>query len=182
MKNLILSMSIILVMILNSYSQTIDSILVKTGRNYTLDQKKLSRSQLKTIYTSYPESLKEYKSGKIYRTSGNILTWGGLAYVVVSSQIVRIDRENDYTDWFNYHSQNGIPGKFDESKYPKQLFINAGIGAGLSLVGLLCLFSAPNHYSKAVNLYNDRHKKLSLSPVQFNLMVRSNGLGIRMSF
>jgi hypothetical protein len=182
MKKPTLLFLLILFFAMNVLSQTGESVLVKTGRNYTLNNQKISRSKLNDIYSSCPEALKEYKLGKTLKTSGNVLTYGGLAYVLVASQVVRMQRENDYTDWFNYHSSNQIAGTFDDSKYSKKLILNAGIGVGISAVGIICMVSAPGHFNKAVKLYNLNRNDHGLAPVQLNFMISSNQIGIKLSF
>jgi hypothetical protein len=157
-------------------------ILEKKGRAYFLNQQKISRSQLKDIYAPWPDVLKEYKLAKTCKTTGNFFTFGGLAYVLVSSQVVRMQRENDYTDWFNYHSSNHIPGTFDESKYPKKLLVNAGIGVGISAIGLICLISAPGHYTKAVNLYNSKRTTGFNNNQKLELGLTPDGIGITYKF
>jgi hypothetical protein len=171
-----------MVFLFNVYSQSSDSTLVKTGKNYTLNQKSVSHSQLKNIYSSYPEALKEYEQAKSFKTTGNIMMWGGLTYAAVSNLLISIKRENDYTEWFNSQSSIGIPGEFDDYKYTKQKLTHVGIGLGISAVGLIFIFSATDHYEKAINLYNTRHKDVSSVPFQFDLMINSNGMGIRMRF
>ncbi len=182
MKKLAFLLLLILFFAMNVLSQSGESVLVKTGRNYTLNNQKISKSKLTEIYSTYPEALEEYKLGKTYKTSGNVLAFGGLSYVLVSSQVVRIQRENDYTDWFNYHSSNHIAGTFDDSKYADKLVVNAVIGVGISAIGAVCLIAAPGHFNKAVKLYNTKNGNLGSIPVQLNLLLGSNGIGVKMSF
>jgi hypothetical protein len=168
----------VLTLAINAYSQKNDSTLVKSGRVYTINQTKINKSQLKSIYTTCPDALKEYKSAKTLKTTGNIFAFGGLGYVLVSTQVVRIQRENDYSDWYNYHSSHHIPGSFDDSKYPKKLLVNGGIGVGISAIGIICLLSAPGYYQKAVTLYNSKHTTGYKTTQKLEIGLTQTGVGL----
>ena len=165
-----------------AFSQSGDSLLTRTGRKYFINQKQLSQNELKAIYSSCPEAMYEYQYGKTDLLMGVWLVCGGQAVSVFGNLVINKKQNNDYTAWFKYHSQNNIAGTFDNSKYQKQRQECAGIGAAISTLGLVCYLFAPGHFNKAVDIYNSRHKHTSSLPVQLNLLVNSDGLGVQMRF
>ncbi|MCX6237286.1 MAG: hypothetical protein NTY07_06960 [Bacteroidia bacterium] len=172
MKNLILSMFIILIFVLNAFPQSGDQTITRKKKIYYQNDKVLTRSQLKTVLANNPASLAAYQKFKTNNRLVNPFLIAGSAVAIAGGIVnltLHIKQVDDYSN-MNLHGNYtwGVP------------VILAGLAA--DLVGIAFLIPAKKHLKKSITDYNSSIKTVGYEPVQFNLMVNSNGLGVRMRF
>ena len=172
MKNLILTISISL-FIVNVYSQDVDStITINKKKYYQLDQK-LTAKQLNAILANNPASASEYQ---IWKKKSNI----GLGFFGVGTGLACAGGVISFlgTIQQNQDINNGII----KSDYPSGLGLVVA-GLGCAIVGAAIIIPArKKHLNQSINQYNSSLNKVGSRPVSFDLMVNSNGLGVRMRF
>ena len=169
MKKLILSVFMIMVVMLNAYSQTGDKTITLKKRKYYQNDQVISGSQFKTILANNPASAMEFKKMKTNATIGSVFF--GLGTVACIYAIANPPSEMK-------GSLHGLISDAEMSKHMTPLYI----GAGLIVIGTPFIFSSKKHFKKSISDYNSSLKTVSYEPVQFNLLVNSNGLGVRMVF
>ena len=135
---------------------------------------------IKNKVKAIPEAYKQYKIARAYRGVGTFLACSGLLYMATSNLLISIERENDYTEWFNYYSQHASQGDiapFDESKYTQKKLVNIGIGAAISIGGIVLMVCDRSHLKKSVLIYTNKMKETGMTPIKLNLGMTQNGIG-----
>lgn len=172
MKNLILSFGLSIVFLMNAYSQKGDSTITIEKRKFYQNDEKLTLHKVKKILEKKPVCVPELQKYKVNAAVGNtcLIVGDVLVLVGVIEMLSSTSQEvnNPYGTSQSSSSTNGV-----------------GImltGLAFDIVSIPFLISAKHHLKKTVGLYNSSFKNVGLNPVQFNLMVNHNGLGIRMNF
>lgn len=170
MKNPILIIFAFLALIVNAYSQAEDKTITHNEGKYKLDGQDKSRYEIKYVLENNPASAIEYHKYKVTNQVGVTtlvvgIVMGSAGYIVWASSLTE-------------EIINGISGKKMED--PKGVGV-AIAGTGFMIVGAAILFSNP-HFKRSINLYNSSVKSVGSKPVQLNLTLNPNGLGLRMTF
>lgn len=172
MKNLILSIGLLLTFILSAYSQKADSTITLTKKKFYQNSEIKTAKQVQTILANNPVSAPEYQKYKSNIRIATPLFIGGTVIVLVGTGINLAGSIQEAQD-----VDNGEMG----GTYPNGLPIVL-IGAAIDIVAIPFMISANKHFKKSLSDYNSSFKSVSSRPPQFNLMVNANGLGIRMRF
>jgi hypothetical protein len=173
MKNPILTIVIVLVLVMNSYSQgkdsTITRITFQDGKYYQGGQIK-TRSEIKTILANNSASAPEYHKFKTNNTIGFITLAGGGLIAGTGGIIFLFSATEEFV--------NGINGEKINNPHGLVLLL---AGTACTLTGVAVIVVNP-HFKRAIDLYNSNVKSAESKPVQFSLGFNSNGLGMRMTF
>ena len=160
--------------LISAYSQEVDSTItiIKKKQYYQNDQK-LTNVELQTILTNNPASASEYK--KSTRKS-----YIGLGLGLVGTSIVAVAAFIDLSS--SIKQSNDLNNGNYSGDYKD-------VGLGVYLGGLACVvvalpivLSGRKNLHKSVGQYNSSFNKVGIRPVKLDLVVNSNGLGIRMRF
>ncbi len=158
MKNLLLTLIIIIGSITFSNAQKISAEKVFGGYKFTQKGKALTMSQLVTTMKSNPTSYKLIKSAK----SNNLLAMvlGGVGGALIG-----------------YPLGTALGG--GEPKW-----VLAGVGAGLVGIGIPVSRGANKKAKQAVDTYNSglKVKKVTYFKPSFKINVKENAIGLSMSF
>ena len=174
--------------LINETKNTVNSVqseistIKKEGGKYTLDQNPISRKQLLSLYITCPDALTEYKLGKTNSTNSSVMILGGLAYIIVSKRLIIMKREDELTKWFREVQKGDTQNTFDYSEYDSKIKMHTIIGAGITVIGGILKFTAPAHFTKAVNLYNSKHNGISSTQIKFDFNLNSDGIGFTVKF
>jgi hypothetical protein len=172
MKNLILSLGMFMIFILNAYPQKADSAITIERRQFHQNGKIRTFPQVKMSLANNQASASEYQKYKVNNTIAIPFVIVGSVGIIAGAAITLVSSVKQSQD-VNNGELNGT--------YSSGLGIVL-IGAAFDIVALPFLFSANKHFKQSINNYNSSLKSTQSEPVQFNLMVRGNGLGIRMVF
>jgi hypothetical protein len=172
MKNLILTLGIIFAFVLTSYSQTADSTIKIEKKKYYQNGETKTPKQVETILANNPASSPEYQKYKKNARIAVPLLVTGTAILLTGTVINLVGSVQESQD-----VANGEIG----GTYPNGLPIIL-VGAGVGIIAIPLVISANKHFKQSLSDYNSSFKSVSSRPLQFNLMVNSNGLGIRMQF
>lgn len=173
MKKVVLSIILILAIMAGSQAQNNDSTISMMGKKIYQNGQTISKGKLKSILLSNPASSKEYKNYQVNKGIGTPLVYIGLVGVL-GGAIMHLGSSVDQANAVN----NGdIDAKKD---YTGAYIMLAGLG--LELISIPFLVSANKQFKKSLFNYNSSLGKTSAVPVQFNLMVNANGMGVRMQF
>ena len=154
----------------------------KEKYNSSMDDRPVSRTQLRRMYQSCPEARKELNKAKPFNIAGLVLVAGGSAYYLLSNMNVSKQQEDDYNSWWDALPPNDTTSRYDHHKWVVKKETNAIIGLGVTAVGAVLIAIGTNHYIHSIKIYNEKHRSTGYIPVQYDLMVNSNGLGVRMRF
>jgi len=172
MKKVMLSIIILIGFLFNAYSQAGDSTISMMRKKVYQNGQTISNAKLKSILKSNPASTQQFKKYQTNSAIGTTLLVAGTASVLVGAVINlqgNIQESNDI-----------IEGDVKDS-YPNGLGFLA-TGLVLDIIAIPLILSGSKQFKKALFNYNSSFGKTSAIPVQFNLMVNANGLGVRMQF
>jgi hypothetical protein len=159
--------------IVNVYSQEADNTIQIEKRKFYQNGEKLTSNQLYSALSTNPASASH---AQLARKNANISSYGfiipGLVFVCIGSFT-----ELNSSIKENQDIQNGnLPGEY-----------NSGLGwivlgGGLIIAGIPFSLKSRKHLNKSIEQYNSSVSSNGLTPVEFELMVNGNGMGIRMRF
>jgi hypothetical protein len=172
MKKLTLLFGILMIFVLSAYSQSEDKTITLKKKNYYQSGQKLNGKQLKTILSTNPASSSEYEKYRVNNSVGTPLLIGGSICALAGGAIALSSSIKESND-INNGELSG--------DYPTGIGL-AALGLGLVLVAVPFMLPANKHFKKSVDLYNSNLKTTGYYQVRFNLMVKGNGLGIRVQF
>lgn len=173
MKKVLLSVILMMAIMAGLQAQNNDSTISMMGKKIYQNGQTLSNARLKSILLSNPASVKDYKSYQVNKNIGTPLVYIGLAGVL-GGAILHLSSTVDQADAVNN-------GDIDAKKDYTGAYLLIG-GLGLELISIPFLVSANKKFKKSLFNYNSSFGKTSAIPVQFNMMVNANGLGVRMQF
>ncbi len=173
---ILISTLIMTFMVIGAYSQTADDeISIVKKRKYYQNGEKLKWRDLKNTLGNNAASAESFKLAQKNSTVANPLLIGGGALLLaagITSLSSSLEEVNALED-----------GKIKDS---------GSNGLGLALGALACMvtslpfsLAARNHLHNAIDQYTADIKKVGSScppPVRWNLMVKANGLSLRMTF
>lgn len=180
MKTVLLTLCMVLIFVLNVFSQAVDSSISMNG---------IDRDLL--VNGPVFRSLK----GVEYSQNGQVKTF----------EEIKMKLKNDPTSYFEFDKYTrrhvgsnvcytigclGIIAGGITYLTSKEQFSDRQItGLGILIGGCVPIIfgsslhrSAKRHFLAAIDIYNSKLSSSRLNTVQFNFMANSNGLGIRMSF
>ena len=102
--------------------------------------------------------------------------------MVVTNNKVSKQRNDDYNNWWNANLNNNPQAVYDSKKWVAKKRTNAIIGMGICTVGFVFISAAAVHYIDSITIYNAKHKSTGYIPVQYDLMVSADGVGVSMRF
>jgi hypothetical protein len=152
----------------------------KDKNKTTLYDRSLRLPHLKSLYQSCPAAMSQYKLSKTFDIAGLSLMTAGCAYFLLSNNQVTKQQVDDHNTWWN-DSLNHT-GAFDNHKYFLKKQTNGIIGLGVAAVGAVLVAIGTSHYINSISIYNEKHSSACNFPVQYNLTLSSNGVGISMRF
>lgn len=172
MKTIFLSLGLMLIFLVNAYSQAGDKKITLEKKRYVQSGQKLNNKQLKSILETNPASQFEYHAFKQNMAVANVLAVAGSVLILSGTAINLSSSMKQSKDVNN--------GKLDGT-YPS--------GVGLLLLGCIpalatipFIIPAKKHLTKAIENYNSGLKANIQRPVQFDMMVNTNGVGFKMRF
>jgi len=150
--------------------------------NIEQNDNSIPRSKLKKLFKTCPQALSEFNKSKTLDIAGAVVIAGGCTYLALSLKTVAKKRTDDYNSWWNDNLGISNPAAFDSHKWVVKKRTTAIIGMGITTVGLVIMGAAANHYSNSIIIYNAKHSGVSYIPVQYDLTLSSDGVGIGMRF
>lgn len=173
---ILISSIIMLFMVICAYAQTADNqISIVKKRKYYQNGEKLKWRDLKNTLSNNAASAESFKLAQKNSAIGSPLVLAGSALLLaagITSLTSSLDEANALEE-----------GKIKDS---------GSSGLGLALGALGCIVAAVpfnlatrDHLHNAIDQYNAEIKKVSSSyppPAKLNLIVKANGLGLRMTF
>ena len=146
------------------FGQYNDQITFKKEKpkGYLYNGQSIAPKDLQELLKSYPESAIELKRSKIFLTTGLIL----MGSTVICEGIFLVQTVKQALD-----INNGDPN-----------YSIAILGAGLAVGSLACVITSSYFSNKSIKLYNSKPKNIGQNPLQLQLQLSSNGLGVSMRF
>jgi len=172
MKTIALTIGIIMIILVNAFSQVSTSPITKEKKRYYHEGKALKPVELLTLLKNNPASAEEYQIAKKNSNIGNPLIAIGTATILVGS-IVNLASTIKEAD-------DASQGKVSSTSTTGLSIML--IGVGFDLIGLPFAISANKHYKKAIAQYNESVKSSGIKNLQLNMAVNPNGLTLRMRF
>jgi len=151
-----------------------DSTITHEGNKYYQYGQKLRVSDLNTILADCPASTKQYDIYRSNRNTGNALMLVG-SLCVLTGTIINLGKT--VKDANNIHSGNISSNSSTGSEIGFYL-----VGGALVVAGLPFALSAKPHFKEAINRYNAKDGTGYNQTIHYNLVVNTNGLGVRMRF
>ncbi len=162
----------IFVFLFSSFAQSGDKTITIQKKRFYQNGQVLTPAQVNKLLSESPASSAEYK---LYKSKmaiaspilivGGIGTLAGAAISLASALKEAGDVSSGKTSVTQY---NGVP------------IMIAGVA--VTLLSLPFAIPANKHLKKSISNYNSASKTTGYEPVQFNLMVNSKGIGVRMRF
>ena len=184
MKKSILFIGFIFCTLFVGHAQVLDS-LSKEGNTFYRNGHEISKAGVLALLEgnqfSAPEChnyFSRHTAANLYLT-GAIVCFGTAVTFLVLEEISVSNRNNDINN-FNasaYNNDNNAATNYALGAIGFDI-LTIGCTAGT----IVSLIRANRDLNNAIDLYNSNGRKTGYNPVQLNLMVSSNGLGIRMSF
>jgi len=172
MKNLFLSIGILVFFILNSYSQTADSTISLDKKKYIQNGEVKTVKQVQTILANNPASAPEFQEYKSKSRIATPMLIAGTAIVLTGAVVNLVGTAQEAQDVNNGEVEgsyvNGLPIVL--------------VGAAVGIIAIPFVVSANKHFKKSLSDYNSSFKNMSSRPAQFNLIVSGMGVGLRMQF
>jgi hypothetical protein len=172
MKNLILSLGLLIAFCLNAHSQAGDSQITIQKKRFYQNGQEIKFAAVKPQLAANPASAAEYKK---YKTNSGIaipfLAVGTVG--VLAGPIINFAATAKQADEVN----NGETSTTKVNALPIIL-----AGAAVGLVGVTFTLVGNSHLKKSLNNFNESKKGAGLRPTQFDMMVNSDGVGVRMKF
>ena len=172
MKTFILSISMVLFILTDLCSQTPGGPITLEKKRYTQNGSVLKNKELKSLLSSNPASLPEFKKYKSNMNVATPLMIGGSVCLLAGAAINLMSSVKEAND-----VNNGELGK----SYPSGLGLII-IGAAADLASLPFLFPARKHLTNSVNDYNSSLKTTGKIPFQFEVALHPTGLGLKVWF
>jgi hypothetical protein len=156
------------------YAQNPNALIEQKNKRYFQDEKKLTNKDLKTIFGSNPDVAEDY--GK-WKTNSTIAA-AFYAIAGVSCMAAGATNLNSSKQQTN-DLENGI--------IKSQSAYNSGLGfAAVGLVSVIAAIpitsSAKKHLNNMVKKHNTSISDLSKQKVEFDLLVKSNEIGLSIRF
>jgi hypothetical protein len=171
MKNLILTIAMFLFFI-GAYSQQTDSTIVVKQKQFYQNDKQITKSELSKLLANNPASSTEYKKwmNNMYIGLGLELGGGALLLTATIKDLSATMKQNKDLNNGTFNEYPGASGG---------LYLGAVV---CSLAGLSFILYSNKHMRKSIELYNSSFSEAMKRPVKFEMMVKSNELGVRMTF
>ncbi|MEC4003245.1 hypothetical protein OX283_001135 [Flavobacterium sp. SUN052] len=151
-----------------------------TSRVFNSNNVKLSPAEVRNLFSSNPEALRLYNSGKTKQTLGNILLYGG-SVTLVGKFIYNATQNNSSTQIVGYGSF-GQPIIVNNSKtYSNTLLFISG---AIILIAIPIKIGFSKKIKKAVSLMNEdlKNPKTGFNIESTSFISNSNGLGLSITF
>ena len=156
-----------------SNNEAENSTITRERRKYYQHGEIVSFAELKKILSGNSYSTNEFHEYKVNSGIGTTLEIIGLISVTTGAII-------------NFANTASTVSNINNGNYYAPSSIGGGgfilLGGAFVILSIPFLVPAKHHLKKAINLYNSEGKSSTYIPVQYNLMMSSNGLGIRMRF
>ncbi|MFY7811078.1 MAG: hypothetical protein ACOVQ2_05040 [Flavobacterium sp.] len=131
-----------------------------------LNQEKIDSEKVKALMANNTEALKLYEAGRMKKTFGNILLYGGIATVALKHlSVVNSDKTVTSNGNVSVESSNNI------------LYF---VGAGMVVAAIPIKLGFKNKIKKAVELLNQSNQ--NKTELEQNIIVNANGIGIQWRF
>lgn len=171
MKNLILTIGMFLFLI-SAYSQIVDSTIVFKNRQFYQNEQKITKSELSKLLANNPAASTEYKKwmNNMYIGLGFELAGSALLLTATIKDLSATLKQKKDLDNGTFNEYPGASGG---------LYLGAVV---CSLAGLSFVLYSNKHMHKSIELYNSSFSEAMKRPVKFEMMVKSNELGVIMTF
>lgn len=144
-----------------------DALIFKSGgRVFNSNNQKISPHDMRSILSTNSEALKLYNAGRLKKTIGNTLFWGGLGtFAIKHATIIKDSRQPLYKQ----KSTNNI-----------MYFV----GAGMVLVSVPVKLGFQKKIKKSVALINEdiKNPSTTFNIEESSIIANSNGIGISITF
>jgi len=157
---------------LNTALQNDAQIVLKKKSAY-LNDKKLTRNELKDLLLSDPKSAIEYNKAKENATIGMVPIILGTGLALYGSIVSLSSSVSDANS-----ISNGKIETTDPSKYTTPIIA----GCGLVLIGIPFIIASNNHIKKSINLYNSKQTTGYNGNQMLELGLTQNGIGLVYKF
>ncbi|WP_395065737.1 hypothetical protein [Flavobacterium sp.] len=160
---------LLLILPLLSFSQ--DVLTFKsTSRVFNSDNKKLTSSEVRDLFSTNPEALRLYNSGMTKKTIGNILLYGGLSSLI-TTHLIRVTDSNTIDQY----------GRLTIKTRSNVMYF---VSAGVVLIAIPIKIGFSKKIKKAVSIINDdlKNPKTGFNIESTSFISNSNGVGFSITF
>jgi len=159
---------LLLILPLLSFSQDILTFK-STSRVFNFDNKKLTSSEVRDLFSTNPEALRLYNSGMTKKTIGNILLYGGLSSLITTHLIRVTDSNTDQYGRLTIKTRSNV-----------MYFVSAGV----VLIAIPIKIGFSKKIKKAVSMMNEdlKNPKTGFNIESTSFISNSNGVGFSITF
>lgn len=172
MKNTLLTLNFIIILVIQTYSQSKDTIIVDNG-NYIKNDMAISKDELKQILLNNPASANKFKKYNLNLKIKNGCYVAGSIVLVAGILEILASRYETVDSW-------GLKQTYYNTSMLTTGVVICGGSISLAIIGEIIGGIGKHHLKKSIELYNSNLKIYGYNRIKLN--TNPYGIGISMNF